>query len=142
MVDVKYADTYAYVKKESGDDPDVTNGVLVYAEVALSRAEGVRIEGGEGVGIVTKPGLDQPVGAAAINSVPRRMIAESLREASDAAGYDGGLRAVISVPNGAEIAKKTFNPQLGIEGGISILGSSAADAKPQAERWLKANGVI
>ena len=110
------------VRKDSGDDPDVTNGVLVYAEVALSRAKGVRIEGGEGVGIVTKPGLDQPVGNAAINSVPRRMIAEAVEEELEGTGC--GAVVTISIPAGIRLAEKTFNPRLGIEGGISVLGTS------------------
>ena len=122
------------VQKDAGDDPDVTDGALVCAMVSRI-GEGLEIEGGEGVGRVTKPGLDQPVGAAAINSVPRRMIMDALREAAEAAGYDGGLRAVISVPDGAELAKKTFNPQLGIEGGISILGSSGI-VEPMSERAI------
>ena len=122
------------VQKDAGDDPDVTDGALVCARVERT-AQGVEIDGGEGVGRVTKPGLDQPVGAAAINSVPRGMITEALREVSEAADYEGGLRAVISVPNGAELAKKTFNPQLGIEGGISILGSSGI-VEPMSERAI------
>ena len=113
------------IVKDSGDDPDVTNGVTVYARVEkTNRPHEIEIDGGEGIGRVTKPGLDQPVGNAAINSVPRRMIAEALRQVCEDNGYAGGLRVVISVPAGAEIAKKTFNPRLGIVGGISILGTT------------------
>ncbi len=111
------------VKKNSGDDPDITNGVLVWAEVTKERY-GISIDGGEGVGRVTKPGLDQPVGAAAINSVPRIMIAEAVSGVIDECGAECGARIVISIPDGAELAKKTFNPRLGIEGGISVLGTS------------------
>lgn len=111
------------VRKDSGDDPDVTHGTVVCAQVRLAPA-GIHIDGGEGVGRVTRPGLDQPVGAAAINSTPRRMIGEALLQAAAQRSYDGGFSVVISVPNGAELASKTFNPRLGIEGGISILGTT------------------
>ena len=122
------------VRKDAGDDPDVTDGCLVYATVHKT-ARGVAIDGGEGVGRVTKPGLDQSVGAAAINTVPRRMIAAAVEEASAEAGYDGGIAVVISVPDGAELAKKTFNPMLGIEGGISILGTSGV-VEPMSEQAI------
>ena len=111
------------VQKDAGDDADVTDGILIYA--LLRRRPGpIVVDGGEGVGRVTKPGLDQPVGAAAINSVPRRMIRENLEEACALADWSGGLEAVISVPEGERLAKKTFNPRLGIAGGISILGTT------------------
>ena len=112
------------VQKDAGDDYDVTNGMLVRAAVKKSAAPGIQIDGGEGVGRVTKPGLDQPVGEAAINRVPRRMIEEEVLSVGDALGYEGGFRVTVSVPGGKEAAQKTFNPQLGIEGGISILGTS------------------
>ncbi|MFR2505479.1 MAG: cobalt-precorrin-5B (C(1))-methyltransferase CbiD [Acutalibacteraceae bacterium] len=112
------------VRKDAGDDADVTAGALICARVEKTAALGVRIDGGEGVGRVTKPGLDQPVGAAAINRVPRRMIEEQVCAVCGAADYDGGLSVTVFVPGGAEMAKKTFNPNLGVEGGISILGTS------------------
>ncbi|MBO7404703.1 MAG: cobalamin biosynthesis protein CbiD [Clostridia bacterium] len=113
------------IVKDSGDDPDVTNGMTVYARVErIAHPHAVIIDGGEGIGRVTKPGLDQPVGAAAINSTPRRMIAEALREVMEEYGYGGGLSVVISAPAGVELAKKTFNPRLGIVGGLSILGTT------------------
>ena len=112
------------VRKDAGDDADVTAGALICARVEKTAAPGVRTDGGEGVGRVTKPGLDQPVGAAAINRVPRRMIEEQVCAVCGAAGYDGGLSVTVFVPGGAEMAKKTFNPNLGVEGGISILGTS------------------
>ncbi|MCH5213480.1 MAG: cobalamin biosynthesis protein CbiD [Oscillospiraceae bacterium] len=111
------------VRKYSGDDPDITNGVLVYARVSYEKS-GIIIEGGTGIGRVTKPGLDQPVGAAAINSVPRRMIKDAVSDVLDRYGADCGAKVVISIPEGVELAKKTFNPRLGIEGGISVLGTS------------------
>ena len=111
------------VRKDGGDDPDMTNGLLICACVRRIDS-GIVIDGGEGVGRVTKPGLDQPVGNAAINSTPRRMITQTVSEACTAAGYTGGISVVISVPRGAEVGAKTFNPYLGIVGGISILGTS------------------
>ena len=112
------------IAKDAGDDPDVTDGALIFARVSRREEPGIVIDGGPGVGRVTKPGLDQPVGAAAINSVPRRMIRENLEEACALADWSGGLEAVISVPEGERLAKKTFNPRLGIAGGISILGTT------------------
>ena len=114
------------IRKDGGDDVDVTTGLPVIAGVTLrpELAGEVRIHGGEGVGRVTKPGLDQPVGEAAINRVPRQMIREAVEAACRTADYDGGAEVTISVPEGEAIAQKTFNPQMGIVGGISILGTS------------------
>ncbi len=113
------------IRKDSGDDPDVTNGMIVYARVEKTdEPYKIAIDGGEGIGRVTKAGLDQPVGNAAINSVPRRMIEDELRRVCEDNCYAGGLRVTISAPDGVEIAKKTFNPRLGIVGGISILGTT------------------
>ena len=122
-------------EKDSGDDPDVTKGMHITATVSRRREPGVLIDGGKGVGRVTKPGLDQPVGNAAINSVPRQMIRENVDEVCRAADYHGGLDVVISAPGGEEIARKTFNPRLGIEGGISILGTSGI-VEPMSEEAL------
>ena len=122
------------VRKDAGDDPDVTDGMLIVASAGKSES-GIKIDGGAGVGRVTKPGLDQPVGAAAINAVPRRQICEAAEKACAACGYPGGVRIVISAPEGEEIAKKTFNPRLGIVGGISILGSSGV-VEPMSERAI------
>ena len=123
------------VEKDSGDDPDVTRGTLVFAAVSRTEGTGVTIDGGAGVGRVTKPGLDQPVGAAAINSVPRRMIREGVEEIQALTDDHGGLSVVISVPEGEALAKKTFNPRLGIVGGISILGTTGI-VEPMSERAL------
>ena len=123
------------VRKDGGDDPDVTDGALIFARVERTDTPGIIIDGGEGVGRVTLPGLDQPVGAAAINSTPRRMIGEQMEAVMAKAGYTGGLRAVISVPEGEALAKRTFNPRLGIVGGISILGTSGI-VKPMSEAAL------
>ena len=111
------------VEKDSGDDPDVTNGIKVFAAVALAQ-KGVKIKGGVGIGRVTKAGLDQPVGEAAINSVPRKMITSAVMEIAEKYGYSGGFEVTVSVPEGVELAAKTYNPRMGIEGGISIIGTS------------------
>ncbi len=133
------------VVKDGGDDPDVTSGSRIYARVKLvqmdpneqgadeqnadadadTHPEQITIVGGKGVGRITKPGLDQPVGEAAINSVPRKMIRENIREVLDTYDRkDARVSVTISVPNGEELAEKTFNPKLGIVGGISIIGTT------------------
>ncbi|MBP1736194.1 MAG: cobalamin biosynthesis protein CbiD [Oscillospiraceae bacterium] len=122
------------VRKDGGDDCDATDGALIYAEVSLCD-HGIVIDGGTGVGRVTKKGLDQPVGAAAINRVPRQMIASSLSALCVETGYTGGLSVIISVPGGEELAKHTFNGSLGITGGISILGTSGI-VEPQSLQAL------
>ena len=123
------------IRKDSGDDPDVTHGALVYSRVSFSDEPGIHIDGGIGVGRVTKPGLDQPVGNAAINSTPRRMIRENLEEVMEMTSYEGGLDVMISIPKGVELAKKTFNPRLGIEGGISVIGTTGI-VEPMSEKAL------
>ena len=120
------------VRKTAGDDPDITDGALIYSEVSI-RESGFSIDGGKGVGRVTRPGLDQPVGAAAINRVPREMIEKKVSEVCSFTGYSGGLKIIISVPEGERLAEKTFNPKLGIAGGISILGTSGI-VEPMSER--------
>ena len=113
------------IEKDGGDDVDVTTGLPVIAQVALlSDASGVVISGGKGVGRVTKPGLDQPVGEAAINHVPREMITEALHREAENAAYQGGFSVTISIEGGEEVAKRTFNPHIGVEGGLSVLGTS------------------
>ena len=127
------------VKKDAGDDPDVTDGLLIFARARfLPEDTGkarVIIDGGEGVGRVTKAGLDQPVGAAAINSVPRRMIEAAVAEVLEEAGADRPVEILIFVPGGEKAAEKTFNPVLGITGGISILGTSGI-VEPMSEEAL------
>ena len=122
-VPVGFADGYAYCIKEAGDDPDVTNGIEVRACVSPCESAAIEIEGGEGVGRFTLPGFDYPVGEAAINKGPREMMRNNIKEP---------VRITISVPNGEEIAQRTFNPRLGIEGGISIIGVSGI-VKPFSE---------
>lgn len=146
IIDIKRENEHVScaVIKDGGDDPDITTGTKIVVDVFLKdeisaaqfevgRVDGraeecdrvmIHIDGGEGVGRVTRPGLDQPVGAAAINHVPREMIEKEVREVCELFDFKGYLLVVISVPDGEEIAKKTFNPRLGIVGGISILGTT------------------
>ena len=123
------------VRKDGGDDADATHGLVVVARVEKSPGPGVRIHGGEGVGRVTKPGLDQPVGAAAINRVPRQMVEAQALAVCAKAGYAGGLEITLSIPGGREAAQKTFNPALGVEGGLSILGTSGI-VEPMSQQAL------
>lgn len=123
------------IEKDAGDDPDVTKGTLIFATVARKDTPGVEIDGGTGIGRVTKRGLDQPVGNAAINSVPRNMIRENVEEVMRLMDYSGGLSIIISAPEGEALAKKTFNPRLGILGGISILGTTGI-VEPMSEKAL------
>lgn len=151
MEDPQRGDCWAScaVRKDGGDDPDVTNGILIYAMVTLGPNMGlvscsntsqgqepqITLDGGEGVGRVTKRGLACPVGEAAINPVPKQMIIEQVKKVCDEFDYTGGLHVEISVPEGEEIAKRTFNAQLGILGGISILGTSGI-VEPMSEQAL------
>ena len=123
------------IRKDSGDDPDDTNGILVFARVDKVAEPGVHIEGGLGVGRVTKPGLACSVGGPAINPTPRRMITAEVTSVIEDNAYDGGLSVTISIPEGVEIAKKTFNPRLGIVGGLSVLGTSGI-VEPISEKAL------
>lgn len=123
------------IKKDSGDDPDVTDGILVYAKVCKADNDNIEIDGGIGVGRVTKPGLEQPVGNAAINRVPREMIYNEVSNVCNEFDYPRGIKVEISIPAGVEIAQKTFNPRLGIEGGISVLGTSGI-VEPMSETAL------
>lgn len=121
QVPVSYGDDYVSCLKDAGDDPDITNGIEVRASVKQSKT--FEILGGEGVGTITLPGFDCPPGSPAINKAPREMMRNNIKE---------NVRITISVPDGEEIAKKTFNPRLGIEGGISIIGVSGI-VKPFSE---------
>ena len=113
------------IEKDGGDDVDVTTGLPVIAAVELlPNTTEIRISGGKGVGRVTKAGLDQPVGEAAINHVPRQMIVEALQREAESACYTGGFAVTISIEGGEEVAKRTFNPHIGVEGGLSVLGTS------------------
>ena len=122
------------VKKDSGDDPDITDGVLVYSKVQRTKGRERVLRGGQGIGQVTKPGLEQPIGSPAINQV-RKMILQEVGEACEEAGYSGGIEVEISIPDGERLARKTFNPRLGITGGLSILGTSGR-VEPMSEQAL------
>lgn len=134
---VELAENYVScaIRKDSGDDPDDTNGILVFAKVERAVEPGVHIEGGVGVGRVTKPGLACAVGGPAINPTPRRMITSEVSAVMEQTGYTDGLMVTISIPEGVEIAKKTFNPRLGIIGGLSVLGTSGI-VEPMSEKAL------
>ena len=122
------------VRKDAGDDPDITDGVRITAAVRRA-ADGVTIDGGAGVGRVTRPGLAMPVGAAAINPGPRAQIAAALGRAARKAGYTGGFSVIISAENGEALAKQTYNEHLGVVGGLSILGTSGV-VEPMSEKAL------
>ena len=143
MVDIQRGEKWVScgVVKDGCDDPDITTGTIIYASVSTETGEKdasvdisqqqkkdevpiIYIDGGVGVGRVTKPGLDQPVGNAAINHVPREMIEREVRQVCELLDYKGALWVEIFAPAGVELAEKTFNPRLGIVGGISILGTS------------------
>lgn len=123
LIEQKIGENFARcaVIKDAGDDPDVTDGIKVFCEVRISDNKGITIKGGPGVGVVTKPGLAIPVGESAINPVPRKMIT---REVLPYIPADRGLEVIVSVPEGKELAKKTWNFRLGIIGGISIIGTT------------------
>lgn len=142
-IDIKEDKVICAIKKDSGDDPDVTNGIKIYAQVTYVKedimrtinTDGVIVDGGIGVGRVTKKGLKCAVGEAAINPVPLKMIKEAVAEAAESYSYEGSLKVIISAPKGVDIAKKTFNPNLGITGGISILGTTGI-VEPMSEQAL------
>lgn len=127
--------TTCAIKKDSGDDPDITNGIMVYAKAVKSLNHGVHIDGGIGIGRVTKKGLQCEIGEAAINKTPRLMIENEVRGILEELEYKGGIDIEIFIPEGVEIGKKTFNERLGIVGGISILGTSGI-VEPMSERAL------
>ena len=127
----------AGIIKDAGDDPDVTHGAMICATLRLGAAgSGVTFSGGDGVGIVTKPGLPVAVGEPAINPVPRQMMQDAVAELAAALGGTVDVTVEISVPDGATIAKKTWNPRLGIEGGISILGTTGVVRPFSCSAWI------
>lgn len=125
------------VRKYSGDDPDVTSGALIYSYVSLidDNLDRIILKGGKGVGRVTKPGLACNINEPAINPVPRKMIINEARDIKDKIGFKGSIEVTIVVPKGEELAQRTFNPKLGIIGGISILGTSGI-VEPMSEQAL------
>ena len=149
LLDIIYGENEAScaVEKDGGDDPDITTGIWIYAKVSYINTKDINtkenrkkeqeiiIEGGMGVGRVTKPGLDQPVGNAAINRVPREMIKKEVLEICRLTDYKGSLRVEISVPEGKKLCEQTFNSRLGIVDGISILGTSGV-VEPMSSQAL------
>lgn len=133
-VDIKEGEVTCAVTKDGGDDPDATHGAKIFAKVQRAQ-EGIQLEGGKGVGTVTAKGLQCKAGEAAINPVPRKMIVENARRILQRYDADCGLAIEISVPDGEMIAKKTYNPRLGIVGGISILGTTGI-VDPMSEKAL------
>ncbi|HEY6674248.1 MAG TPA: cobalt-precorrin-5B (C(1))-methyltransferase [Rubrobacteraceae bacterium] len=128
----------AVVVKDAGDDPDVTHGAHLTARVSWREEPGIELDRGEGVGLVTKPGLGLTVGGPAINEVPRRMISYSVEEVLNPAKR--GVRVEISVPGGEKMAEKTTNPRLGVVGGISILGTTGIVRPFSTASWRASVG--
>lgn len=128
---------WAGIIKDAGDDPDVTHGAMIVTEVRRAApGASVTFEAGEGVGMVTKPGLPIPAGEPAINPVPRQMIRDSIAEVTRTFGGAGDVIVKISVPGGAELAEKTWNPRLGIVGGLSILGTTGIVRPFSCSAWI------
>jgi cobalt-precorrin-5B (C1)-methyltransferase len=125
----------AGVVKDAGDDPDVTHGAEIFATIRWVPEPGIHLRGGVGVGIVTQRGLELPVGSPAINPVPQRMIRQAVAEVFGSDRPDPGVEVTISVPNGAELARKTFNARIGIVGGISILGTTGIVRAMSTAAW-------
>lgn len=123
-INVEEGKATATVIKDAGDDPDVTHGCHIIVTVCLTGQPGIQFIAGEGVGRVTLPGLGLEIGAPAINATPRRMIGQELMAVLAKYGKETGVEVTVTVPGGAELAQKTFNPKLGIVGGISIIGTS------------------
>ncbi|TLX77006.1 cobalamin biosynthesis protein CbiD [Labilibacter sediminis] len=124
--------------KDAGDDPDITNGIELIGKSSFVDGKQISIKAGRGIGVVTKPGLSVEIGQPAINPVPLKMIQQSIAEV---VGNTAGVEVEISIPEGERLAQKTFNPRLGIEGGISVLGTTGI-VKPMSEEALKDSLVI
>ncbi|MFD2419523.1 cobalt-precorrin-5B (C(1))-methyltransferase [Amycolatopsis pigmentata] len=128
----------AGVVKDAGDDPDVTHGALVVATVSPAEpGEGVVFRAGDGVGTVTLPGLPLAVGEPAINPVPRRMMAEAVERVAGSCGGSGDVVIEISIPGGEELARRTWNPRLGIVGGLSVLGTTGVVVPYSCSAWIE-----
>src|SRR5882762_7020424 len=123
------------VVKDAGDDPDVTHGAEIFAAVRRVAAPGIHLLGGAGVGVVTQRGLELPVGSPAINPVPQRMIRQAVAEVVRSEEPEPGVEVIISVPNGEELARRTFNARIGIIGGISILGTTGIVRAMSTAAW-------
>lgn len=134
IVNIELSEGFAScaVVKDGGDDPDVTHGLKIFAQARFTREPGIAIKAGEGIGRVTLPGLKVEVGKPAINPVPMKMILKEIEEVLPAGK---GVEVTLSVPGGAEAARKTYNPRFGIEGGISILGTTGIVNPMSEEAW-------
>lgn len=128
----------AAIRKDGGDDIDATHGMLIYARVSLNNSGDIRLEGGEGVGRVTRNGVGLPVGCAAINKTPQQTIEQAVR---DVIGPNRGADITIFAPEGEERAKKTYNDRLGIKGGISIIGTSGIVTPMSEESWKRSLSI-
>ncbi len=127
----------AGIIKDAGDDPDVTHGALIVANVRVGAAgAGVTFRAGEGVGTITRPGLPLPPGEPAINPVPRQMIRDAIAEVAAAAGRPADAEVEVAIPGGAELAAKTLNARLGIVGGLSILGTTGIVVPYSCSAWI------
>ncbi|MEX2615301.1 MAG: cobalt-precorrin-5B (C(1))-methyltransferase [Alphaproteobacteria bacterium] len=127
----------AGIVKDAGDDPDVTHGAMVVVTVrAGAPGAGVTFHAGEGVGTVTRPGLPIPPGEPAINPAPRKMIREALAEIAAAHGVSGDVAVTVSIPGGEKIAERTWNPRLGIVGGLSVLGTTGIVIPYSCSAWI------
>ena len=126
----------AAIEKDAGDDPDVTHGAIIRAEVRLRKEPGIGFHAGAGVGCVTKPGLPLKVGEPAINPGPRQIISENIQAVAESLGAPGHVAVTLSVDNGQELAKKTWNPRLGIVGGLSILGTTGIVVPYSCSAWI------
>ena len=123
--------------KDAGDDPDITHGAEVRSKVWIDNSiKGIQFRGGQGIGIITKPGLPLPVGEPAINPVPREMIRSSIQTVANELQVEANVVVEISIANGSELAKKTWNPRLGIEGGLSILGTTGIVKPFSCSAWI------
>ncbi len=129
---------FATIIKDAGDDPDVTHGALIRVDIEEAAAgAGVVFVAGDGVGTVTREGLPLPVGEPAINPVPRSMIRDAIAETAAAHGASGDVTVTVSVEDGAALAEKTWNPRLGILGGISILGTTGIVVPYSCAAWIE-----
>lgn len=126
----------ATITKDAGDDPDVTHGALVTSTVTLASGDSVVFAAGDGVGTVTKPGLPVAVGEPAINPVPRAMMRDHVAQIARRFGHPGGVRIEISIEHGAELAQYTWNPRLGIVGGLSVLGTTGIVVPYSCSAWI------
>lgn len=135
---IKECEAACAVRKDAGDDTDATDGILIFAAAKrMPGRKGIELAAGIGIGIVTQPGLACSVGMPAINPIPRKMITEAVSKAAHAHSCEEGIQVTIFIPQGEEVAKKTFNSRLGILGGLSVLGTSGIVEPMSEEAMIK-----